>query len=403
MLKLVKNNYNMKNDFTFAVENSTANFIPKNNLICGNVSELIPSLVNQNGAIINICFNSGWFALASSIKKLLSPREVVSFCLNEGKINENELEVLLRSVNNVGTIIVTASEDLAMLISKKYENSKVKIIYLPLDFDYEFFIKHALSSGLDRAIILDEKLLAKCNRSAFVDCVRRIFARKLIKVEMAVNRAITGDNSKKQVADVLEESQKYLQKYLQTHLIVYLVISHLLSIVSEVLSGFDYIPSIAGEILSKLNANLSLRGEREYLIYKMILRLYKFYFTNDTSFLLKRCGIARQEEQINKLMGDCYLLDYSLPKTVDLSCEELDELKEKVYSDETVIKLIDGYLMELDNEAQIFKKEFGGRKYTVEHYNAKERATALTLTPYLLKNKSAYELLFASGIIEYFN
>ncbi|MBR3864425.1 MAG: hypothetical protein IKJ19_04870 [Clostridia bacterium] len=392
----------MKNDFAFAVENSTANFIPKNNLVCGSVEKLLPSLINDDGAIINLCFNSGWFALAGNIKGVLGAREVISFCLNDGKLDENELDVLLSSVTSVGTVIVTGSEELAMLVCKKYQAKKVKIIYLPLDFNYEFFIKHALEIVDNRVVLLDEKILAKCNRSAFVDCVRRILARKILSVEIAVNQAITGDKDKKQIENILDESKKYLQKYLQTHLIVYLVISHLLSIVYEHLSGVEYIPSVAGEVLAKLNYSLSLRGEREYLIYKMILRLYKFYFTNDTSFLLKRCGIAIQEEQINKLMSDCCLLDYSLPKTAYLSDNEIDAIKQKIYKDKKVIELLDNYLLELENEAQILKKEFGGRKYTVEHYNAKERAIALNLTPYLIKNKTAYELLFASGIIEYF-
>ena len=391
----------MKNDFAFAVGNATANFISKRNLDSGNVSELISSHVVKGGNVINICFDSGWFSLAGKIKSYLLEHNVINFSLNDNKPFINDLQVLLSSVKEVSTVIVTGSEDLALAVSKFYLNKSVKVIYLPLDFNYEFFLKNSLENANNNLVILDESLLAKCNRSAFADCVRRIFARKIFRVEIAVNRAINQDNNLKQAENQLNESEIYLQKYLDTHLIVYLVIAHLKSIIFESITNIEYLPLVTGEILNKLNANFSLRGEREYLVYKMLLKLYRFYFSNDTSFILKNCGIASQEEELNKLMGDCVLLDYSLPQIV-YNENEINSIKQKIVKDINIINLIDNLISELENEAQILKKEFGGKKYTVEHYSTKQRATALTLAPYLIKKDCAYKLLFASGILEYF-
>ena len=279
----------MKNDFAFAVGNATANFISKRNLDSGNVSELISSHVVKGGNVINICFDSGWFSLAGKIKSYLLEHNVINFSLNDNKPFINDLQVLLSSVKEVSTVIVTGSEDLALAVSKFYLNKSVKVIYLPLDFNYEFFLKNSLENANNNLVILDESLLAKCNRSAFADCVRRIFARKIFRVEIAVNRAINQDNNLKQAENQLNESEIYLQKYLDTHLIVYLVIAHLKSIIFESITNIEYLPLVAGEILNKLNANFSLRGEREYLVYKMLLKLYRFYFSNDTSFILKNC------------------------------------------------------------------------------------------------------------------
>ena len=81
---------------------------------------------------------------------------------------------------------------------------------------------------------------------------------------------------------------------------------------------------------------------------------------------------------------------------------KVNNLKEKVIANTQLISIVDNLLAQLESEAQILKKEFGGKKYTVEHYSTKQRATALTLAPYLIKKECAYKLLFASGITEYF-
>ena len=63
--------------------------------------------------------------------------------------------------------------------------------------------------------------------------------------------------------------------------------------------------------------------------------------------------------------------------------------------------VVDKLLSKIESESLALKKEYGGRKYSVEHYSSKQRAKALYLAPYINGKPTAYDLLFASGVTQF--
>ena len=75
--------------------------------------------------------------------------------------------------------------------------------------------------------------------------------------------------------------------------------------------------------------------------------------------------------------------------------------KKKAMASGELLKEIKAQLAQIEGDSLMLKKQYGGRKYSVEHYNAKQRARALYLAPYVTEKLTAFHLLFASGITQY--
>ncbi|MBR4419627.1 MAG: hypothetical protein IKT32_01990, partial [Clostridia bacterium] len=82
--------------------------------------------------------------------------------------------------------------------------------------------------------------------------------------------------------------------------------------------------------------------------------------------------------------------------------KKAEEYKQIILKDGKIIDLIKTQIANLDENAKLLKKEYGGRKYSVEHYSLKQRAKALSLAPYITSEFSIFHLLFASGLTQYF-
>lgn len=391
----------MKNSFTLAVESSTASFISKKNLILGDATACVfENLAGKTTAIL--CFASGWYEVGFYLKEELLKNNAEHFCftLEEEFGFEQTATKLLNSVCKLDNLVVIGSENLALFALSYSASRSLKVLYVPQDFCFCEYLTNLLQGDCNHLLTIDEKLLAKCGRNKLADGLRGVFAKRIIIAEMHANELIAGLSYNKQAENLINEGIKNVNLYLKNRKIEYLVIAILLSSVGEVFSGSANVCVSAGKLLEKMQ-NFSLKGEREYLLYKMVLRMYNLYFSNDTSFTLGLPGVVVEEQEANELLGEeAFNLSY-LPAFFN-DIEKTQEIKERILKEGKFLPVVKQLLASIEEENALLKREYGGRKYSVEHYSAKQRAKALLLAPYILNKPCAYSLLFASGITQYF-
>ena len=391
----------MVNSFSVAVENSAANFISKNNLLCGNVLEDLLLNLNPNGVKVLLCFDQGWFSVGKQIKDELSKKqEVISFSLEENAHFEECVNKLLSSVFNIEEIIVIGSEELA-LFAVNYLNNSGRVIYIPLDFDFSEFIVRSLDLKSNHLVFLDKNLLNKCYKNKMADGARHVLSKKLVLVEMLINEHIGALLPNNEAKNLFASALGDVYKYFTNHSLELLVTAIIKASVAEQKAGVSSIPTLASAILFK-SENLSLKGEREYLFYKMVLRAYGMFFTNNTDCTISLPGVLLEQEEIAKLFPFEYKeMLAKLPEYL-YDNEKTALLKKKICENSAVISEINKQLSQIEKDAELIKNEYGGRKYTVELYNLKQRAKALSLAPYIAKKPTAFHLLFAQGLTKYF-
>lgn len=388
----------MENKFALAVENSTASFISNQKLIAKGVDYYLQNTGCFNAVIL--CEDLGWFTVGKKIKDELSLRaKVVSFCVEQDCEYHSVLPKLFESVQKADEIIVIANQNFALFACEYYKNKKVKVVFIPLDFDFcEFF---ALACGGENcALVLCEKLLSLCSRNKTTDALRMIYSRQIISAEMLANEVIGGHIANNEAQKLLDESILCAEEYLTKRYLYLLCIALLKGSVAEQKSGVGNIPFLAGKILYRMQ-NLSLKGEREYLLYKMTLRLYKLYFSNECNFLINLPGRVLEEEEIKGLFKFDYQKHLSSLPYFFNDLTKVDEIKEKIIAKGKFLPVVDKLLSKIESESLALKKEYGGRKYSVEHYSSKQRAKALYLAPYINGKPTAYDLLFASGVTQF--
>ena len=387
----------MKDNFALAVEKSTASFVNNNLIGCGVAEKIIGEMISSQKNAVILCHDNGWFEAGRQIKQALNGN-AVSFSIEDQPNFEKVATTLLNSVKNIDYLIAVGSEDLANYALGYMQNKGGKVIYLPLDMQFSRYFVNLLKTQ-NCFLILDEQRLLKCGKNRLTDGIRTVLSKKLFLVEMAVNQSIAGGIPKKEAQECIFESLKRVQNYLKQQNVQELILAILIACIGEVCSGVGNIVSSATDILFKIE-KLSLRGEAEYLFYKMVLRSYQLYLKNDTSFLLASPGIVLEEEQIDQLFLNSYKKPtVSLPLYFNDFCE-VQRLKE-LASNEQVLSLINTQISEIERDEELLKKQYGGRKYTVEHYNAKQRSKALTLAPYITDKSTLYDLLFVSGFSQY--
>ena len=392
----------MKNEFALAVENSTASFISKDNLICGNAVDEIAESLQVDGKRVLLCFDSGWFAVGKSLKdRLKEEHDLVCFSLEETIYFEEKVVKLLNGVKNISQIIVIGSEPMALFVSRYFDGLNTKVIYLPLDFEFSDFLLNSLKNGATNQLVLDEGLLSNCLKNKLADAVRCVFSKRILFIEMCANETIEGLIDKNEGKNQLNKGIKLVDEYLKTRDITTLILAVVLVTVGEFLSGVGNIVSSASEILSKIQ-NFSLKGEREYLFYKMALRAYLLYFSNDTSCALLPPGLVVEEIELQKIFPFLPKKHQTVAPFCAFDIKKAEEYKQIILKDGKIIDLIKTQIANLDENAKLLKKEYGGRKYSVEHYSLKQRAKALSLAPYITSEFSIFHLLFASGLTQYF-
>ena len=390
----------MKTDFVLAVENSTASVVSNKNLQCGNYQELICSSFSKNGAKALLCYEKGWYEAGKQIKDLICGVGITCFCLDDNVPFEKKAVKLLDSVQSLQEIVVVGDEQMALFALKYCTGKALRVIYIPLDYSFASYLLFAVQRGKDDLLLIDESLLLQCGKNKLADGIRTVLSKKLFFVEMLVNQAIEGDIPNEKAEILLNNGQKSLTNYLKSGRICDLVIALVLSVIGESCLRVGNVVRSASELLLRMQS-LSLSGEREYLLYKMVLRAYELYFLNDTTFTLSIPGVVLEEAEIKSL----YASDYAQPKIYlpkyIYDFDAIESLKKKVMQNGELLKEIKAQLAQIEGDSITLKKQYGGRKYSVEHYNAKQRAKALYLAPYITEKPTAFHLLFASGVTQY--
>ena len=358
----------MKIDFALAVEKSTASVISAKNLQCGRFDEIVCSALSQNGVKALLCSEKGWYEAGKRIKDSLGGRLVSCFCVDENLPFEKKAVKLLNSVSGLDELVVIGNEQMALFALNYCLNSGARVIYIPLDFSFGSYLLAAVNRGGNDLLLLDENLLSQCGKNKLADGVRTVLTKKIFFVEMLVNQSIGGVILNNQAKNLLNEGQKSLKNYLQSGLVSDLAIAVILTSMGEYYSGAGNIVRAAADLLLRMQS-LSLSGEREYLLYKMILRIYELYFSNDTGFTLSIPGVVVEEGEIKSL----YSNDYSQPKIClpnflyDL--DAVNGFKEKCAQGGEILKEIKLQLSQIEGDTAILKKLYGGRKNSANRFS----------------------------------
>ena len=389
----------MRDNGTLAVENSTASIIFNNNLRFGSSLETVSKELLTNSVKGLLCYEKGWYEVGKSIKDLFSSQGITAFCLEEEVPFLQTAPKLLNSISNLQELVVIGDEQLALFALDYCVSTNIKIVYIPLDFEFSCYLLRILNNT-NHLLILDENLLSACGKNKIADGIRCVLSKKIFFIEMLVNQSICGLLPSEKADFYLKEGLKQLKNYLALKQLKNLIFALVSVTVGEYFSGCGNIATSASEILLKFQ-KLSLKGEREYLLYKMVLRAYELYFVNDTSFTLSLPGVVVEENEINNLFANEYIKkQITLPPYL-YDLKKIEEYKKVIVANENLLSLIKQQLAQIEEDNAMLKRQYGGRKYSVEHYNAKQRSKALYLAPYITEKPTAFHLLFASGFTQY--
>ncbi|MBQ7408533.1 MAG: hypothetical protein IJW13_04590 [Clostridia bacterium] len=351
---------------------------------------------SSEGRSIIVTYDSGWYLVGKSLKDNTTSKEVTCFSFDNGLPFLPALEKLLLSVSDAKRVAVIGNQSLALYCAHFLKDAS--ICFIPTDFNFCAFYNLILSGRTDCRLIIDGKLLiGKKNIAA--SGVKSILSKNIILLEDAVNRAIGGYFVNNNWQNILKSAIECALKYFETQNVYYIIRGQLFAQAAVYLSGIGNPSEMAAAVLENF-ANLSEVGEREYFAYKMLVRIYLVYFSNDSSFLIKKGGELLQTEEINRLFPFvANKIINKMPQWV------YDDKKVKQYKanaiKEDVLKKIKEQEGLFERHAQMLRKIYAGRKYTVEHYTVKQRALALNLLPLLSNECGALWLVFADGVLEY--
>lgn len=350
------------------------------------------------GEHVLLAFDSGWYAVGKEIKENFgNDRDIVAFCLTDGDPYEDSAEKMLLSVKNPRSLIVIGNENLALKAMTILKD--IPICFVATDFDFCLILSDMIKSGnKNNMLIADSDRLKNISKSRIFSGAKSVLSKKILFVEICVNRLIDGLNEFSDTKICLERGQYFLKVFFNSHDIKDLITAQIYSSFALAFCDLGYIPAIAAYLLEK-QGSFCEKGESEYLVCKMLIRLYRLYISENHDYIIKNGGI-NQTAILKEILKPSKNEDFKY-ENIDFTDERLNEIKKILVGDKDIIKLLDSFENDFDTECEELKKLYAGKKYTVENYSKKQRIAALKSSPFLTTGFCLLKLIFSDGILEY--
>lgn len=314
-------------------------------------------------------------------------------------VDDNELDGigrLVRSIENVGAFVAIGDSELAIevlgeLIKTGYSG---EVLVLPTDYSVADAEVYRLSKNLGCVkFFYDDAFFYFLKKGKTADAVRSVFSKRIAFIEMRVNELIGGDFDFSTAKRLLNESVKECLNFLKDYDYKRLVFAKTLS--AEAVCDLPFGDDTAA--VSKVLKAYGLRtesGEREYLAYKILLKLYSVAIASDVC-AVKVPSFVLGREELKSLLPSAAICEP--PECYPLNAEREFE---RVRKDEKIVDCVLRFNAEVPRLERVVYLVYGGRKRAEEEYPQNVLLQAVKSAPLLSRGVTLLKLIWADGFLE---
>lgn len=330
-----------------------------------------------------------------------APNGVVYFSVDNDLKCMNDVKILLESVNNMSCLVVAGDGELIFSALECCANKKVDALLIPTDFNFdkavlcgeerkenEFIKKHVYFA-------FDEKVFSALRKNDVADAVRSILSKRILFAEMRVNQLIGLHFDAERAKSLINESIKACGDYFKDYDYKKLIYAKTLGILAELSLPFSDPVKAISDLLSLYDIETQ-NGEREYLAYKILAKIYGIALTADID-TLKVPSYAFCKDEIKTLLSHSTV--YAAPDYYAEN-DKLLELLSVLKADEKLNATIEELNRRVPQCEKIIYLLYGGRKYSVEGYPVNIKIQALRLAPLMTKGENLLKIIWAAGFID---
>lgn len=370
----------------------------KGSVLWGDAQQTVFTFMQKNnGKSLFFCYEKGFFAVGRAVKQdcLAACRKDLFFCLDEQSVLEDCLPALINSANEFSSVVVVGEQNLACALAVELEHKNIPLLFVPLEFDFLNFCSKSLSDY--NYILFDQNIFNALTKNKKADGLRNVFQSRLLFVEMRVNELIGALFNKKESENLLNDALKECGKYFKDDNIERLISANLMCAFAAKNLPFSS-PCYAFENILSCYAVESSSSERLYHAYKLILDIYDLFLSSEQISFIKIPSRAIIEQELYRLLHkNCFLTFPEYYYDQQKLSGFIDVLKEDQILKQTIKKLQSAYAFDQKGIYYVY----GGRKYSVEMYNQKQRTQALKLAAASTEGDSLLKIIWATGCFEY--
>lgn len=348
-----------------------------------------------------VCRDSGYFSIG---KRIALPRETVSFfSFDDGRLDEKIAEKLLASVSNLSAIVIIGDGEIVSLtvgLAKKLF-PLADLLVVPTDYSFCRFLSEnarLVKDGLYFAF--DDEVFSKLKKNKVADALRSVFSKRLLFVEMRVNELIGGVFDKKTAVNHLNESIRLSGEYFLEYDYRKLVCATVVSALACEALPFDNPADRLADVLSTYDLETE-PGERSYLAYKILLKLYGIFLCSEEKMLKVPSYVFAVRELTALSEAGTQLFEIQTPPAYLADDVLLSDVYEKVRGDEIIRATVEELTRRIPFGERMIYSLYGGRKHSVESYSSEAKANALKLAPAITRGDNLLKIVWASGFTEW--
>lgn len=369
-----------------------------------------------------LCRDSGYFSVVKRIRAVIgewseqnaknggstdgerfvkAPNGVIYFSVDNDLKRMSDVKILLESVNNMSCLVVAGDGELIFSAIECCANKKVDALVIPTDFNFDKAVlcdEERKENGFIKKHVyfaFDEKVFSALRKNDVADAVRGILSKRILFAEMRVNQLIGLHFDAERAKSLINESIKACGDYFKDYDYKKLIYAKSLGILAELSLPFSDPVKAISDVLSLYDIETQ-NGEREYLAYKILAKVYGIALAADID-TLKVPSYAFCKDEIETLLPHSTI--YSAP---DYYAEnnKLSELLSALKADEKLNATVEELNRRVPQCEKIIYLLYGGRKYSVEGYPVNIKIQALRLAPLMTKGDNLLKIIWAAGFID---
>ncbi len=142
-------------------------------------------------------------------------------------------------------------------------------------------------------------------------------------------------------------------------------------------------------------------GERSYLAYKILLKLYGVFLCSEEKMLKVPSYVFAVRELTALSEAGARLCEIQAPPAYLADDVLLSNVSEKVRGDEVIRATVEELTRRIPFGERMIYSLYGGRKRSVESYSSEAKGNALKLAPAITRGDNLLKIVWASGFTEW--
>lgn len=302
---------------------------------------------------------------------------------------------LLYSVNNLNAVVLIGDRaivenSLSVLQKNGYAGG---VLILPTDFSVvDLAVFNFSESFGEFRLFFDDKHFSSLKKGKYADAVRSVFSKRIAFVEMRVNELIASDLDFSRAKKLLNESVTLCFEYLKKYDYKKLVFAKTAAACALCGLPFGDDTAAIADILSEYRLKTEY-GEREYLAYKILIKLYSIALASGVR-AVRVPSYVLQREELKALMPAAEIAPPPEFYATD------DELLKKIKDDRKICDSVKRLNAEIPRLEKIIYIIYGGKRRAEEDYPQSVLLQATKLAPLLTRGVTLLKAVWADGLLE---